>query len=220
MMRALAITLALAAPALAFRGRSAGTASSTSLGMAKKAAVPYVETLPGAVPPLGFWDPNKLSEGASDETVKRYREAELKHGRLAMVGALGALWGENFHPIFSSADGPAALQIYTVPVPAIWAYIFMIIGWVEGGNIEKGWKTPAEATPEERAAGYTSLKDDWVPGDLGFDPLGLKPTDDDEWVAMQNRELNNGRLAMLSVMGILAQEAVDKKSVFEHLSGK
>jgi len=46
-----------------------------------------------------------------------------------------------------------------------------------------------------------------VPGDLGFDPLGLKPTDPDELVAMQTKELQNGRLAMIAAAGFLAQEA-------------
>ena len=35
------------------------------------------------------------------------------------------------------------------------------------------------------------------PGDVGFDPLGLKPKDADEFATMATKELQNGRLAML-----------------------
>jgi hypothetical protein len=48
----------------------------------------------------------------------------------------------------------------------------------------------------------------YTPGDIGFDPLGLKPTDPEEFKAMRERELNNGRLAMLAAAGFMAQEAV------------
>ena len=41
-----------------------------------------------------------------------------------------------------------------------------------------------------------------------FDPLGLAPTDAVELRAMQNKELANGRLAMMAALGFVVQEAV------------
>ena len=41
-----------------------------------------------------------------------------------------------------------------------------------------------------------------------WDPLGLKPTDPEEFKVMQTKELQNGRLAMLAAAGFMAQEAV------------
>merc|ERR1711957_888689 len=41
-----------------------------------------------------------------------------------------------------------------------------------------------------------AIKTTHSPGDLGFDPLGLKPTDALELKEMQSKELNNGRLAI------------------------
>jgi hypothetical protein len=82
-------------------------------------------------------------------------------------------------------------------------------------RIQKGWANPYE---EKRVTRFTSLpagdsnfqqlKPGYVPGDLGFDPLGLAPEDSDEFRAMQEKELSNGRLGMIAAAGFLAQEAV------------
>ena len=62
------------------------------------------------------------------------------------------------------------------------------------------------------------LRDNYYPGDIGFDPLGLKPEDPEELNMMITKDLQNGRLAMLAAAGFLAQEAVDGKGILEHFS--
>merc|ERR1711924_496460 len=54
--------------------------------------------------------------------------------------------------------------------------------------------------------GFNQLKEDYTPGDLGFDPLGLKPDDEQELFELQTKELNNGRLAMIAIAGFVAAE--------------
>ena len=61
------------------------------------------------------------------------------------------------------------------------------------------------------------LNEDYYPGDVGFDPLGLKPSDPAEFAEMQTKELQNGRLAMLAAAGFLAQELVNHKPILETL---
>lgn len=56
--------------------------------------------------------------------------------------------------------------------------------------------------PEGTMTGEAGVRDDIIPGDLGFDPLGLKPSDPEGFATMQTKELNNGRLAV-SVANIL-----------------
>merc|ERR1719473_790736 len=59
-----------------------------------------------------------------------------------------------------------------------------------------------------------TIRSDHVAGDLNFDPLGLKPEDPAELKEMQTKELNNGRLAMMAIAGMVAQEAVTSGKLF------
>jgi hypothetical protein len=46
----------------------------------------------GLATEIGFFDPLKLSEGKDQETLEWYRAAELKHGRVCMLAAVGLLF--------------------------------------------------------------------------------------------------------------------------------
>ena len=49
-----------------------------------------------------------------------------------------------------------------------------------------------------------SIRSDYASGDLGWDPLKLMPKDPKAADQMRLKELKNGRLAMLAVMGIFS----------------
>ncbi|CAM9172203.1 unnamed protein product, partial [Ectocarpus fasciculatus] len=52
----------------------------------------YVATLPGAPFSDGkIFDPLGLSDGAAPGDIKKWREAEIKHGRVAMLASLGVI---------------------------------------------------------------------------------------------------------------------------------
>ena len=61
---------------------------------------------------------------------------------------------------------------------------------------------------EQNESRLFRIREDHLPGDLGFDPLGLKPTNDKDLKSMASKELNNGRLAMIGIAGMVAQELV------------
>ena len=170
----------------------------------KKAPVPkFAYGLPGGANVLGEWDPAGFLEGKSKLEVFRYREAELTHGRVAMLASLGFLVQEKFHPLFSADGGPAIDQIPALP-PILWVGMIAAIGGAEKFRIDKGW-APLDA---EKNKAESALRDGYNPGDLGFDPLSLAPEDPAEFAEMQEKELSHGRLAMIAAAGFLAQEAV------------
>jgi Chlorophyll A-B binding protein len=51
-------------------------------------------------------------------------------------------------------------------------------------------------------------------GDLKFDPLQFKPENPLAFKLIQTKEINNGRLAMLAIAGIVAQELVTGEKIF------
>merc|ERR1711988_1356040 len=177
--------------------------------------------LPGAIAPLGFFDPAGFSDGVDALECNRLREAELAHGRVGMLAAAGFLVQEKFHPLFSGDGGPAIQQIPGLPV-AVWFAMTLGIAFSEVLRIQAGWAnpfngeigtmneqlgTPVTSFPRE-STNFQRLRPAYIPGDLGFDPLNLKPEDAEELRIMQEKELSHGRLGMIAAAGFLAQEAV------------
>lgn len=192
------------APKIAPRAQLQMVASPISKGT--KADAEFCYGLPGNIAPAGDFDPANLLAERTKGEVYRFREAELTHGRVGMLAAAGFLTQEFFHPLFNGINGPAIDQIPQLPVP-LWFGMTLAIGIAETIRIQKGW-----ANPYEGMENVQGLKPDYFPGDLGFDPLGLKPDDPAEFRLMQERELSHGRLGMLAAAGFLAQEAATGKT--------
>jgi len=176
----------------------------------------FAATLPGVTEPLGFWDPAgfcSTSEGygaekpASEGKVRFYREVELKHCRVAMLAALGFPLAEQFHPLFGGdIDTPSFNAFQQTPLQTFWPIVVFAIAIPEIYSVfsfqEAGKNQP------------WTIRSDHEAGDLGFDPLGLKPTDPAELKEMQTKELNNGRLAMMAIAGMIIQEGVTGGKLF------
>ena len=159
--------------------------------------------LPGNGNILGDFDPAGFMDGKDKLEVYRLREAELAHGRVSMLASLGFIVQEKFHPLFSGDGGPAIDQIPQLPI-WLWGAMLAGIGSAEQVRIAKGW---AKLDPKTNKAA-SALREGYMPGDLGFDPLNLKPEDPAEFRLMQEKELSHCRLAMIAAAGFLAQEAV------------
>lgn len=178
----------------------------------RSAGTDYAKGLSGVSAPMGFFDPLNLSD-APVETVKRFREAELTHGRVCMLATIGVLTGEAVEPNAPFFDakitGPAIVHFQQVPGP-FWEFVVFGIALAEGYRVSVGWANPAEK-------GAFTLKDDYEPGEIGFDPLGFAPKTPEEFDTLQTKEINNGRLAMISIAGYVAQELVNSKGILENL---
>jgi hypothetical protein len=99
--------------------------------------------LPGSTAPLGEFDPLGFTKDMSIEEIKRFRESEVTHGRVAMLATLGYLIGESFHPFFGGVvSGPANTHLAQVQevAPAFFVALTAGIAMTELVRAVKGWK--------------------------------------------------------------------------------
>lgn len=149
----------------------------------------------------GF-DPLGLGKTKAD--LIKYRNAEIKHARLAMLAAAGWPLSELYDgglakafnmPTELTSDGlaPSILNGGLGMVsPVYWAAVVALAAGVE----------LAPTKPESN-----------LPGDYGFDPLGLYPADPKERAQFQESELRHGRTAMVAIVAFAVQEAIAKVPV-------
>jgi len=149
-----------------------------------------VEGLVGDIAPTGYFDPLGMSKGKTLEQMTSYREAELKHGRAAMVACLGWIVQPSFHPLAKDChvthpEDPIK-TLYDM-TPAGLFQIFVFIGFLEFIGIQ------------------VKKNDTYVAGDL-LGASELVDNSDAGWLDYQQRELSNGRLAMCAIMGFWIQD--------------
>ena len=149
------------------------------------------------------FDPYNFLEGKSKLEVYRYRECELTHGRVGMLAALGFIVQEKFHPLFDGVGGPAIDQIPQLPF-WLWATMGFGITFLEFSRIQVAFRELDGRTLKAE----TALRPGYVPGQIGFDPLGLAPTDPAEFRIMQEKELAHARIAMVAAAVFLLQEGI------------
>jgi hypothetical protein len=204
-------------PAPASSSSGALAMSESTADAPKKAAAPKVKAingwvpdenkfcygLPGSVAPFKDFDPMGFVSRSDLDGVKRFRESEVMHGRVAMMATLGYLLTENTPTIAFGFEHPiiANDQIPAIPVTVLFPF-FLVINLLEAFRAKKGWVEPGGDGE------LFFLRENYYPGDLGFDPLGWKPTNAEEFASIQSKELSNGRLAMFAVAGMCAQELV------------
>lgn len=200
---------------------STANAFATFGGKTKKAdsvSTFSVEDLPGILAPVGFFDPLGFAAKADENMIRKYREAELTHGRIAMIATLGFFTGEAVQgntPLFDgNVKGAAITQIGQVPA-GFWITFTVAAFAIETLRVQRMIYDPVTCPPELKG----KYRTDYTPGDIGFDPLGLKPEDPEKFKEKQTKELQNGRLAMLAASGFLAQELVNKKGIVENIVG-
>merc|ERR1719343_1057497 len=175
------------------------------------------QDLAGITAPMGFFDPLGFSTDISTGKLLFYREVELKHGRLGMLAALGILVSEQFHPLFGgNIDVPAYVAFQQTPLQKFWYLVLSAIAIPELFSIFTFADVPGTNPTKPNEGKWWEMRDpSRVPGDFSFDPLGLRPWGDKEaMLELQNKELNNGRLAMIAAAGMIAQELATGKKLF------
>jgi len=160
------------------------------------------EDVLGAQPPLGYYDPLGLVEDGDQEKFDRLRYVEIKHGRISMLAFLGQITtrygvhldgaidkeGRTFDSI---PDGWAAIQgPDAMPALGI-AQIFAFVGILELGVMKD-----IEGKGNEFVGDFRN-------GSLDF---GWDNFDDETKLSKRAIELNNGRAAMMGILGLMVHE--------------
>lgn len=175
-------------------------------------------------PVVGFWDPLKLADktfwGTSNEaTIGFLREAEIKHGRIAMAGFVGFIVHSN--DIRTQGDGIAASIPTGLSAPAVWDalpeiakwQIILFVGVMETLRENKAVLAGDGQTHYMKGGkpGYFPTFDmvpHPVPLNL-YDPFGVtKKFSEEKKATLRLKEINNGRLAMIGLFGFLSEESV------------
>jgi hypothetical protein len=140
------------------------------------------------------FDPLQISD--SPAALAWYRESEIKHARLAMLAAFGWPVSEiaNFGNLLTT-DGraPSLLNGGLENVNVVyWAAVVGLGVFAESKGLDKQY----------------GKQEDYLPGMLGFDPLGADSP------SMRNAEITNGRVAMVAITVYALEEALTKSAIF------
>jgi len=172
------------------------------VGEGEPLTLDQVKRMAGVSAPFDkVFDPLGLATKSPEGNLLWFRHAELKHGRVCMLASLGMFVSEKWHPLFGGdIDVPSALlggpAIEETGFNKFWLAILLHVGVFD--VLADTYRT----------------SNNFAPGDYGFDPFKYKPQDEASFRALQNKELNNGRLAMFATMGILAQELLTGQKIF------
>lgn len=185
--------------------RSASTTSS-SLKMSERPIFSPPAVLDGELAGDYKFDPFNFSQNKQD--LKLYREAEIKHARLAMLAAIGWPISELLNPkIAADLDLPAMTSPSDLAPGVLNGNIsdvsplFFVAALTLGAMIEVGSQIRTE-------------KPRFI-GDIGFDPLNAYPSDPKLQMQIQEAELLNGRIAMMAITGFALTEAVNNVGVID-----
>jgi len=177
-----------------------GTVGSTSAEMWLPSASAFENEL-GSTAPFKYWDPLKMSADGDKETFMRRRQAEIKNGRVAMAACMGWIAPEylRWEGFVSPSKG---IKFADIPNGMAALYKLPAEGWAQMGV----FVAFLELHPMRQQAGR-------APGDFpGFGWLGHPGAGHIEDAAKKERalnsEINNGRLAMIAITGMVFQNAV------------
>jgi len=226
-MKTVATALLLLAPAAAFKptGTRAGKVTPTRATAGDSFWTRELELQPGArdsglAGDYGF-DPLGLSK--TQDELLNYRDAEIKHARIAMLAAAGWPLSELWDKGIAQAEGlPTLLQDP------------MLEGYLPYGSVKTGlapsllngglgevppafWAAVIAGTAAIEARAAAMRAEGAAPGELGFDPLGVStkanPTRQ-RW--LEEQELSHGRTAMLAITVFALEEFVLHGPVVEN----
>jgi len=171
-------------------GIGAGTGKSVKGGDAPQDYTFDPSVQVGAMAPLGFFDPAGFCKKGDEPGFRNLRAAEIKHGRVAMMAALGAVV-QHYVQFPGFTEVPKGLgAVVAAPGSYGFAALFATSGLLE---LALWTENPSKE-----------------PGNFG-DPAGFDAYTTDN----RNREINNGRFAMFAALGIISAELLTGKDAVQ-----
>lgn len=149
--------------------------------------------------PVKSFDPLGLANAGSDETYAWFRAAELKNGRCAMVATTGFIvqsMGLHFPGMLSSDISFESLS--TMKPIDQWAAV------PDAGKAQILFTIFIAELVTEGYQGTHYMKGGDLPT-MVFPPIDFSGVSDQTMLLKRNRELNNGRLAMIAIMGFISE---------------
>ncbi|KAL9180682.1 hypothetical protein ACHAXT_011135 [Thalassiosira profunda] len=189
-MKSAAICLSLVGAAAAFAPAPTQRAS-TQVSLT-------LDELGGGSAPLKNYDPFNLAEFGSDETLRWFRAAELKHGRCAMVATTGYLVnaaGIHFPGMLSSDISFESLS--TMSPPEAWAAV------PTAGKAQILFTIFVAELVSEGYQGTHYMKGGEYPT-MVFPKIDFSGVSKETMEVKRTRELNNGRLAQIAILSFIS----------------
>ena len=164
--------------------------------------------LKGSLPGDYGFDPLRL--GSDPKLLTWFQQAELQHARWAMLGVVGILVPD-IATVSGVADIPmwseaGASSYYADPL-TLFVTELIVMGWAESRrwqDIQNPGSVNTDPVFGAQNPSYTCTgKDVGYPGGTWFNPFGMAL--DDQVESLRAKEIKNGRLAMVSIVGFTAQ---------------
>jgi len=152
----------------------------------------------GVQPPLGFFDPLGLLADADQDRFDRLRYVEVKHGRIAMLAFLGQITTR--YGVHLSGDIDYSGDSFT-SIPEGWAAVDAIPS--EGLAQIVAFVGLLELAVMKDVTGESEFPGDFRNGALDF---GWDTFDEENKLSKRGIELNNGRAAMMGILGLMVHE--------------
>mmetsp|Transcript_52508 Transcript_52508/g.111555 ORF Transcript_52508/g.111555 Transcript_52508/m.111555 type:complete len:205 (+) Transcript_52508:30-644(+) len=156
----------------------------------------------GVQPPLGFFDPLGLLDDADQERFDRLRYVEIKHGRICQLAFLGQIVTRNGIHLSGDIDYagdsfdsfPNGLAALFGPDAIPQAGFAQIVAFI--GALELGVMKDIDGTGNEFVGDFRN-------GAIDF---GWDTFDEETKLSKRAIELNNGRAAMMGILGLMVHE--------------
>lgn len=179
--------------------------------------------LDGSLPGDYGFDPLRL--GSDPEILKWFTHAELIHSRVAMAAVAGILF-----PAVATKAGAASVPEWfesnkvfqdgatAYPFASNLVVTLLLSGWAETKRL-MDYRNPGS----QGDGSFLNITDDFkgngngYPGGKLFDPIGFSRGDAAKLAEYKVKEVKNGRLAMVALVGFVAQYKATGKGPVDNL---